>query len=293
MENILKEIMKEGALVEPKAADKISKMGTGEQSELMERIRAEKPLILSEDFFENIIEVAELQEKKAFSMQDSAAALNSYFNVLQRLFEKKSRAVSISNASENAAVIGLVKNILPDGFELEDQTGAIKIVSRAHVEEEDVVMIFGKAANKTLYADLVEFPDLRERQPRKSPKQCEVIFGKHSEEADYSIVFGEKFSIAKSSLTVGRNPVVVKINNLLILVCNGADIKKNISPVEVLKKRRIPGALFAIVEPIDILLLRGPENSIEDYRGATAIAVNDKFFARINLKTREAKIESL
>ncbi len=293
MESVLQEIMKEGVLVEPKVADKISKMGAGEQSKLMERIRAEKPLILSEDFFENIIEVAELQEKKKFSMQDSAAALNSYFNVLQSLFEKRSKAVSIANAAENAAVIGMVRNVLPDGFELEDQTGAIKVVSKTQAEEDDVVMVSGKAASKTLYADLVEFPDLKEKPPRKSPKQCCVIFGKQSEDADYSIAFGEKISIGKNSLVVGKNPVAVKINNLLILVCSSANIKKNIPPAEALKKRRIQGTLFAMAEPPDILLLRGAENSVEDYKGTTAIAVNGKSFARISLKTREAKIESM
>jgi|GEM_PF-4815367 len=123
---IIEDIIKEGVLVEPRAAERISAMREDEQAETIERIRIEKPLILSEDFFENIIEVTEIQGQKKISISESAAALNSYFNILQNLFEKRNRAVSISNASENASVIGLVRNIFQDGFEIEDQTGAIR-----------------------------------------------------------------------------------------------------------------------------------------------------------------------
>ncbi|MFZ3076826.1 MAG: hypothetical protein WA139_00025 [Candidatus Aenigmatarchaeota archaeon] len=287
---IIEDIIKEGVLVEPKLAERISLMRGEEQAELMERIRIEKPLILSEEFFENIIEVTEVCPQKKISVQESAAELNLYFNALQNLFEKKNRAVSIANASENASVIGLVRSVLPDGFEIEDQTGAIKVVSKTQVDEDDVVMVAGKAMQKVLYADLVEFPDAPERQMKKSPKKCEIVFGCPAEGADYSICFGEKMSIGKNSLVVGKNPALVRINNITIMVHN-QNSGKNISPLHVLKKRRLPGTLVPIAEVPDILLLRGAENVLENYKGATAIAANDKSVARINLRTREAKFE--
>jgi len=298
MNAILSEIIKEGVLVEPGIAERISKMSESEYAELAERMRAEKPLILSGEFFENIIEVSEIQERKKISIQDSAARLNSYFNVLQNLFEKKNRAVSIANASGNVSVIGLVRKVLPDGFEIEDQTGAIKVVSKTRVDEDDVVMVAGKAVSKTLYADYVEFPDAPERQIRKSPKRCEILFGNLSvletraDGGDYSISFGEKMSIGKNSLVVGKNPARVKINNIVIMVHNSKS-GKNISPLQILKKRRLPETLVPMADVPDIFLLRGAENFLENYKGTTVIAVNDKSVARINLRTREVKFESI
>lgn len=288
--NIFEEIMKDGVLVEPKAADRISKMSEGEWAELMERLRAEKPLVLSEDFFENIIEVTEFQEQKKLSIQEAAARLNSYFNVLQNLFEKKNRAVSISNASESASVIGLVRNVFQDGFEIEDQTGMIKAVAKTQADEDDVVMVSGKVIQKILYADYVEFPDMPERQIKKSPKKFEIVFGRPAEGGDYSISFGEKTEIAKNSLVVGKNPAQIKINNTLILVLNN---KKNIPPLQILKKRRLPGTLVPIAEAPDILLTNADENILENYKGVTLVAVNNKSFARINLKTKEVKFGSV
>jgi len=287
---IIEDIIKEGVLVEPKAAERMAAMLDDERAETMERIRTEKPLVLSEEFFENVIEVSEIRERKKISISESAAALNSYFNALQSLFEKRNRAVSISNASESATVIGLVKNILPDGFEIEDQTGAIKAVSKTQVDEDDVVMVAGKVIQKVLYADLVEFPDAPERQARKSPKKCEIVFGKPAGGADYSISFGEKISIGKNSLVVGKNPARVKINNIIIMVHN-SNSGKDVSPLQVLKKRRLPGTLAPMAEVPDILLLRGAENVLENYKGVTTAATNDKSVARINLRTREAKFE--
>jgi len=301
---IIEDIIKEGVLVEPRAAERISAMREDEQAETIERIRIEKPLILSEDFFENIIEVTEIQGQKKISISESTAALNSYFNILQNLFEKRNRAVSISNASENASVIGLVRNIFQDGFEIEDQTGAIKVLSKTQVDEDDVVMVAGKVIQKVLYADLVEFPDLAERQEKKNPKKCEIVFGnlpgdcpttegfgEPADGANYSISFGEKISMGKNSLVVGKNPVQVKINNIMIMVHNPKS-GKNISPLQILKKRRLPGTLVPMTEAPDILLLRGAENILENYRGATAIAANDKSVARINLRTREVRFEN-
>jgi len=287
---IIEDIIKEGVLVEPRIAERVAAMRGDEQAELMERIKIEKPLILSDEFFENIIEVTEICGQKKLSVQESASALNSYFNVLQNIFEKKNRAVSISNAAENASVIGLVRNVLQDGFEIEDQTGAIKVVSKTQVDEDDVVMVAGKVIQKVLYADYVEFPDAPERQMKKSPKKCEIVFGKNAEGADYSISFGEEISIGKNSLTVGKNPAIVKINNIMIMVHNTKN-GKNVSPLQVLKKRRLPGTLVPMAEVPDILLLRCAENVLENYKGATAIAANDKSAARINLRTREAKFE--
>ncbi len=295
MNAILSEIIKEGVLVEPKIAERISRMSESEYAELAERMHAEKPLILSEEFFENIIEVLEIQEQKKISIPDSTARLNAYFSALQNLFDKKNRAVSIANASGNVSVIGLVRKVLPDGFEIEDQTGAVKIVSKTQVEEDDVVMVSGKAVSKTLYADYVEFPGAPERQIRKSTKMCEVLFGNLSvlgnsaEGGDYSISFGEKMSIGKNLLVVGKNPAHVKINNLAIIVCSA----KSASPLQILKKRRMPETLIPMAEAPDIFLLRGAENVLENYKGATVIAVNDKSVARINLKTREVKFESI
>jgi hypothetical protein len=289
MSAIFSELMKEGVLVEPRAAERIARMECGEMKALLERLRQEKPLILSEEFFENIIDVSEFQEQKKFSIQESAAALNAYFNVLQSLFEKKNRAVSISNASGNASLIGLVRGVQQDGFDLEDQTGAVKIVSKAQVADDDVVMVSGKAAGKIVYADLVEFPDLQERTMKKSPKKCEIVFGKPSEDADYSISFGESTRIEKNSLTVGKSPVQVKINNIAVLVCSN---ERNIPPQQILKKRRLPGTLFAIADVPDILLLPGAENFYENYKGTTIVAVDGKSLARISLMTMEVKFEA-
>lgn len=287
--NIFEEIMKAGVLVEPKAADRISKMSESEQTELIERLRAEKPLVLSEDFFESVVEVLEINTPKKFSVQEMASETNSCFNTLQNIFEKRNRAVSISNASGGVSVIGLVKNILPDGFELEDSTGTVNVLSKSQVEEDDVVMVTGKAINKTLYADLVEFPELQEKALRKSPKKFEIVFGRLSE-SGYSITFGEKAEIAKNSLVVGKSPVQVKINNLLILVLNN---KKNIPPLQILKKRRIPGTHIPISEVPDILLTTSGENNLENYKGVTLVAVNNKSFARISLKNMEVRFETL
>lgn len=287
---IIEDIIKEGVLVEPRIAARISAMWDDEQAELMERVRTEKPLILSDEFFENIIEVTEICGQKKLSVQESASALNAYFNALQNLFEKKNRAVSIANASENASVIGLVRNVLPDGFEIEDQTGAIKVVSKTQVDGDDVVMVAGKVMQKVLYADLVEFPDAPERQMKKSPKKCEIVFGESSDGGDYSVSFGEKMSIGKNALVVGSNPALVRINNITVMVHNSY-IGKNISPLQILKKRRLPGTLIPITEVPDIILLRGAENVLENYKGTTAIAANDKSVVRINLRTREAKFE--
>lgn len=282
--------MKEGVLVEPKAAGKISGMQDSEQAELLERVRAEKPLVIGEEFFQNAVEVSEMREPMKFSVQDATARINSYFNAMQSIFEKRNRAVSISNASGSASVIGLARNIFPDGFELEDSTGTIKVISKAQVDEDDAVMVAGKAAGETLYADYIEFPDMPEKQIKKSPKKCETTFAaKPCAGDDYCISFGEKISIEKDSLVVGKNPVQVKINNIIALVLNS---EKNTTPLQVLKKRRLPGTLFAIMEVPDIFLMRG-DNLIENYKGTTVVAVDDKSVARINLKTREARFEEL
>ncbi len=288
--NILQEIMKEGALIEPKAAEKISGMREAEQAEVLERVRKEKPLVIGADFFQNIVEVAEAGETKKFSVQESVARLNSYFSALQSVFEKKNRAVSIINASGNsgsASVIGLVKNILPDGFVLEDQTGEIKIISKIQAEEDDVIMVSGRVYGKSIYADSVEFPEVLEKPERKSPKKCEIVFGRISEGADYSITFGGEFSIGKKSLVVGKNPAMLKINNISVLI-NPAIAK--IPPLQILKKRRLPGRLFAIAEAPDIFLTRSSENFSGNYKGTGVVAIDEKSVARINLKTREVEI---
>ncbi len=285
--NVIKEIMDMGVLVEPKAAEHINRLNEHEIKAVIERIKKEKPLVIGEDFFENVFEVVEKKhEQKKYTVHELVAVYNRYYQKMSEYFVKKKNTVSISNVFGDASVIGIVKNVKNNEAEIEDPTGEIKVRLKDGIKliNDEIVLVSGIVKDKVLHAEFVEYPNIK-NTPKISGKKCTVCFNGNC--GDYKIFFDNETRIEKDSLFASSNPVYVKINNILILVFNTKD------PVTVLSKRCFyPGRIYEenILDEVPDYFLCFSGVGIKDYNGVKIIGINEKQTAKIELHTGRVEI---
>jgi len=111
------------------------------------------------------VKVKTRAEKKRLSPEDFVRHYSKKFEALQKMLLKKTDAVSINKIGSNSspiAVIGMVKEMRPNGFLFEDPTGEIE-VSVSHenkVSVDDVIAVKGFSKNGRLLGREIIFPDI-------------------------------------------------------------------------------------------------------------------------------------
>jgi len=116
-----------------------------------------------------------------------------------------------------------------------------------------------------------------------------LVFSASPEGGDYRISFCEETSVGAGK-ACGNGPLWLDIGGITILLYRGAS--EGISPLELLKRRHLgsPPEDFIEIVP-DIFLTNGPAGT-ENYKGTTIVSIGDAGTAKIDLHTREVKLEA-
>ncbi|MFQ6020432.1 MAG: hypothetical protein ACE5J4_00185 [Candidatus Aenigmatarchaeota archaeon] len=294
--NYLTELIKLGFLVEPNAAELLKNLNQGEFEKLLENLKKEESLVLSEKFIKKIFK-KEIKIIKTFipikklSIQDFVNMLNNRYNFLQNILVNKlamENIISINKVSSgNTTIIGMVKirqeknnNLI---VWLEDQTGEIETIIPKMLGEkinlDDVIAITGNISNKKLYGEKIIFPDIPIRRVNYSDDSIKIAFilnGKDYD-ADYLIYENKIKDKLNNKILEITNPSIVSIGGIIILIAH------KFEPFEILKKRYIhkDKTDFLIDNVPDILFTDRKINT--NYKGVTIVSGNNL----INLKTRE------
>lgn len=307
----IKEILELGVLIEPDAIDSLKSLNEEEINTVIEKIKEERPLVVSNEILRKYLIKTDLKILKTthspekLTVSDITSMLNERYNTLKEMLLKKielKNAVSINKASPgDVTVIGMVKDIdIKDdktSIGLEDPTGSIKcscpssLVSKLDLD--DVVSFSGKVKNNTLFVEEMSLPDVPIRDPVYSNNDIRVSFivdfnEKIKTEADFLFVknyekiediqknFPETkiFPIFNEKIT---SPSLLKIGEIVILILDDID------PLDAIKKRYIAtDHTDFIIDPIPDIIFVNKEMNM-NYKSITILGNNVK----INLKNRE------
>ena len=139
---------------------------------LYERIKIEKPTILSQDILKEylVFDVSKKNGTGTLTINKFVEMLNARYNLFQKILVRKvgfEKLISINKCSSGqATIIGIVdtKEIKNDKItlRLEDPTGSIEVIALKNLGErinlDDVIAVSGNIQNKILSVDEIIFP---------------------------------------------------------------------------------------------------------------------------------------
>jgi hypothetical protein len=252
--------------------------------------------------------LTEPPEKKKLSPKDFADFYKSKYEGIRELLLKKTQAVSISNIKStfsDATAIGMIKEMNPQGFVLEDPTGEIVVSSKeAGLAENDVVAVTGFVREGRLIESKVLYPDVQLSRKICSigariilaPKISEKTTGDHILTTDSSRKPDGKTTVIRSS------PAWVEIrkdDEKIRLVHVSVD--SEVTPDEAtawLKKRHLPHEKmirspenpFLLRDIPDILWVISKSRWTKIYKGVTIISITQNDAAIVNLENKEIEV---
>ncbi|MBU5574849.1 MAG: hypothetical protein KQA40_00030 [Candidatus Aenigmarchaeota archaeon] len=304
MDNIL-ELIKEGFLIQPEAKEKIKSLSENQLIYLKERLVSNNSYLISKNFlyklFPEISIIKNIETENNFLFEENKKIsitkyTEKYFrrwDQIQKILSQKVElkdAVSISNASKECIIIGIVFNKKENFFELEDPTGIIKVEAEqeliSKISEDDVIAVSGicieEGKNKKIKAKEIIFPDVPIHKLNLLEYDMEVSFQDNIKfNTDIIFLLSEDNSkiIFDNSETQILNPSLIDINGIKFLYYLGTEY-----PINILKKR------FIQIKKLDFILDIVPDiiitNAIKEpinYKGVSILPLNYK----INLKTGE------
>lgn len=310
---IIERAFNEGLLISPEALDMINEENLEEVIRIAKKNKTKN--IRNLDFLKNPnkggketeqeikINIKEPQEKRKLSPKDFVDFYNKKFENIKGILSKKTQAVSISNTKKSfsdVSVIGMIREINPQGFILEDLTGEIPVMSKeANLEEDDVIAVKGFVREGKIINGSIVFPDI--------PLNREII------KINANIVLTQKRTNTKSGFVFstvdqqkGKNVYILEKNLTRIEIRKNSkkitvvmfEFPKEIGPEEAtlwLKKRYLPDNKritspqnnHILTEAPDILWINSLSKWTKNYKGTLIISTTRNDTVRINLENKQ------
>lgn len=292
----LKELVSMGFLIDEDAKENINNLNEEDFNILVENVKKENPLTISNEFIKNIFAkevkiLKQLKMKKKMTIKDFVNFLNQKYNKLQEILIEKleiKNVVSINKCgSGSVSIIGMVKTITDkgDNFEifLEDPTGEIKTAIPKNlgskIKLDDVIAVSGNMNNKILFVNRVIFPDVPLRPVNYSEESVKVGYITKDKKIEVNYVINK--NQVKDNIKNKRYkiipPIFLEIGGIKILIIGDAD------PLNVLKKRYLKkeNSDFIIDIIPDVIFTEKDVN--RNHKGITIVSANNI----IDLKNRE------
>ena len=311
-EEIVKKFFEKGFLISPKVLEEVDEENLDEVLKSVEK---------KEIFIESIkkpkfsVKIREINIKNKLSPHDFIEYFNNKYEGIKKLLVKKINPVSInkvSNFNSNVDIIGIVKEVFPNGIILEDPTGEIEvnIKDTENIFVNDVVGVNGYMKNGKFFGNKIIFPDVPLTNEIKKIKNIKLILTTKINEKmnpnDLILIPELKENLIKENIISNfPNPGWIKISkedkDFNVLVYKP---KENLTKEEVLnfiKKRHLSPSLnqilnnedYFLIDPIpDIIWLISNKKWIENYKGITIISNKDSV-AVVNLETREVEFKDI
>ena len=167
---IIKTFFEHNVLLSPELLEKVNENNI---NEILSRAKQSKTAVVTElgqkptSLQEILFEVKKTTQNKRLSAQDFAKYYNNKYEGIKNILLKKIGAekdtVSINktkNTFSDVLVIGMVRELTPQGFILEDPTGETDVISEEKTDPDDVVGVKGSVRENKLFAKEVTVPDI-------------------------------------------------------------------------------------------------------------------------------------
>ncbi len=312
---IIKTFFEHNVLLSPELLEKVNENNI---NEILSRAKQSKTAVVTEleqkptSLQEILFEVKKTTQNKRLSAQDFAKYYNNKYEGIKNILLKKIGAekdiVSINktkNTFSDVLVIGMVRELTPQGFILEDPTGETDVISEEKTDPDDVVGVKGSVRENKLFAKEVTVPDIPlSREITKIDASVFLTTEAIEHPADFTIVSNiDRILDVKNTTNravVSANPSWVSISKdnkkLNIIVYKSQDEADKNKAISYLKKRHLSPQRNQIMSqedpfllnPIpDILWLVQKESWAENYKGVSIISGTAP--VKINLETRNVE----
>ncbi len=308
-EEIVRELLKHGILATPDVLKKIEEEGL---QNFLSQVKKDDSVFLTLDKNtpqnkgDVIVDITVPEKPKKLSPTDFIKYYNNRYEGLKNILLSKTTALSINKLSgfSEVSVIGMVRELLPDGFVLEDTTGKIDVVSKKKPSIDDVINVKGLLKENKIIEKEILYPDIPLNREIDAPKGMRLILTHNTnKEKLKNIKHDLVFSLTgegdgKRIFTLNTSPARIKIKK------NGKAYsilfykpKKHPEPKDakaMLKRRHLsptrdeitgPDDVFIIKEIPNCLWLAGKDEWSEVYKGVLIVCTSEKGFAVIDVET--------
>jgi hypothetical protein len=323
-EDIVKRVFEEGMMISPKTVEKIS------ESNLEETIRKAKAAgarVVDDSFLsvpaepaakkpspektapeqpppENPVPVGmtvvieEHRPKEKMTPKDFSSFYGEKYEGIRDLLVGKVRAVSVSNAknASDVTVIGMVKEMHPQGFVLEDPTGEVTVVSQEPgIAEDDVVGVSGITREGRITNTKVIYPDVPLSRKIGSLKAAVVLSRKNRTAAATDTLLTCE-SPAGGAVSFPGSPSRATMGGKIVILKTDAEKADPEEATAWLRKRHLPHGRKVDSDRDDLLIKQIPDilwiNSDSEkwskiYKGIIIVATPKDGAVRINLENKE------
>lgn len=255
------------------------------------------------------IEVMQFQESRRLGPADFAAYYNKKYIGIREILLKKTSAVSISNAGNGApvTVIGMVRDVRPNGFAIEDPSGSLDVSMKTDglgIGEDDVIALTGMARQGRMFGKEITWPDVPLTHPVMTI-DATVVFSENLEAGQPGadmVCSPAKITHEQSGASaILPNPAWITISrpgrHVTLLVYRPDREAGLADAVEMLKKRHLspgrgslkgPDDPFLLERIPDVFWILSGEKGIKTYKGVTILSCG-KASIRLDLATRKAE----
>jgi len=320
--DIIRSFAKRGVLLSPRTLDELD----DNNLERILDLASHKTEPVLKDITESGLSVAlrKTKKRKKLGVKDFVKYYNKKYSSIRDIVSKKTHAMSINNARNSfssVSVIGMIKDITPKGFIIEDQTGEIEVIDIKQrrpqaipINPDDVVGVTGNVKENRLFLNDVVFPDIPlSNQTAKinadiilSSKITDSVM-QNSKEASFIVVPGLKQNPNPDRVLSGFDmPAWITIyrgESSATLLVHAP--KKQANPQEAiawLKKRHLCPGREDITSPDDVFMIK-PIPAVfwilqdatwnENYKGVNIISCGRDSFAKVSLWSLETKFYPL
>ena len=309
-QEIIRQFLREGVLLTPESLEKITEQNL---ESLLVQAREGKALIFSPKEEEAspeeiVVDVRKPQRKQKLTPQDFAKYYNTRFEGLREILAKKlGSAISASNAKKSGgpvATIGMVAELTPRGFTIEDTTGWAEVISKAEdIVPDDVIGVRGAVKEERIFAEEIAWPDVSMSHNHSNPPM-KILLTETGEQTPETLVItpeavslsGKKHSLPNPGwITLSKDSQAATI----LVYSPGKPVtakeaftwlrKRHLFP----SKEQIRGTDDPfLIEPIpNLLWIVQAEKFKESYKGVMIIASDGKEPIEVDLGTGEVKFE--
>jgi DNA polymerase II small subunit/DNA polymerase delta subunit B len=297
-EKTIKELLRRGYMVTPGTLKRIEEVGvdaffsensvTGTFLKEMKREEPQKTELKTT--------IRKPSTKATLNTMDVVKNYTNRYNSLKNMLSGKIEAVSINKAGSQfeTAVIGMVRQISPQGFSIEDPTGSIDVMSRHGVDLDDVVGVKGIVREGVIQEREIIYPDIPlNRQAFTMDARLPLSV---KTEKDSVILVGEKQPQKESLDSLVWISLEKGEKRIHILVYKSPKETDPNSAAKYLKKRHLYPTIKQITSPEDphiidpvpdFFWIIGKSRWKSIYKGVVVFSTTGNDRVEINLSTRE------
>lgn len=269
-----------------------------------------------------VIKVSRVVPRERLVPEDFVKYYNNKYDGIRKILLKRVDAVSINKVRESydeVSVIGMVRELMPNGFMIEDPTGEIGVVSDDKPDVDDVIGVKGTVREKKIIANEIILPDIPLTNQLNKINNISILLTTSLTGKARNLSQSTNFTLIPSTgsesldekekqrvITNFTNPTWVKIstmgNEMNILVYRPDDDMEQKQAIDYLRKRHLSPERNKIISPDDCFFLQtipdifwliSPKKFLENYKGVTIVSCEAPDVALANLGTREVEFKQI